>query len=612
VLFPLGLLAVLQAVFLPGYLLIRPFGLHRGGLARALILSFASSLVVNHLLVFALTAGHAYRPSTLYVVVALEVAAIAWLVLRDRTPVDSIDRDLTRWRTLIPALAARRPPAALAGFASILAFLGVFAWYLWRGAWGSGQVFSAWDPVVSWNRWAIDWAEDRLPFHTWHYPQLLPTTISLTYVMTGGAQVQFFAKAILALFPLGMLLACWDLMLRRQDARYATAGALGGILMALALRGFLLAGLAEEPVSAMTFLCFYLLLLGERTERWRDAKACLLFAAICAGGAALTKQAGWHVAAIFPLLAWLLVIRRVAPPHDLVRLRAVIVCVVVVLLLAGPWYVYRQLNPSDSEFAFIFGPVHAGRTYAERAQWSMHLLTTTLEMPAWVFLAVAPGLLLLSLLDRVWRWITVLFTVPFIAAWVLFFSYDLRNIAAAIFPAAAGMAIGIGAAIQLLLKRPSTNGAAVQSPSRWRAGWPLAAGACVAVVFLAVGPLRDSRLLDRQRRQQAEIYSPEINHAVLQEAEGEGLRGRIISNYQILPYLPGMRDAYVANPLNKDSAASVERLLRDSAIRYVLYYGWPPHPDFLSAGIPPVRFTPIRTGTCPNGASYMFLSVDRP
>jgi hypothetical protein len=612
VLLALGILSVLQAVFLPGYLVVRWQGLHRGGAARALVLSFATSLLVNHLLAFVLTSAHAYRPGTLYALVALELVALIWLARRDRSTGDPEDRDLVRWRCLIPALAARRPPVALAGSASILALLAVFAWYVCRGALASGAVFSAWDPVVSWNRWAIDWAENRLPWHTWHYPQLLPTTISLTYVMLGGEQVQFFARAIIALFPLAILLACWDLTLRRQDARYAAAGALGGVLLALTLRAHLLAGLAEEPVAAMNWMCLYVLLLGERAASWAEAKRFLFFGVVFAAGGALTKQAGWHMAAIYPVLAYLLVIRRHAPAGSLIRVRAVAGCMVGIVALAGPWYIYRELNPSDSEFGFIFGGVHAGRNYAERAQRALALLSAMLAMPSWVFLYVSPALLALSLLDRSWRWITVLFTAPFILVWVFFFTYDIRNLVAGIFPAAAGMVIGVGGAWEAVRVRGLTRRPGVATMRARGAVW-LAMVALVGLLLaLSRGPLRDSKLLEQQRRQQAEIYSPEVNRAVLEGAPDAGPDAKVVTNYQILPYLPGLKGAYVAHALQAHSADSLEKALSDRAVRYVLYYGGPPHPSYLKDGLPTARFSTVRAGTCPNGASYMLLSVQRP
>jgi len=74
-----------------------------------------------------------------------------------------------------------------------------------------GQIFQQWDAVVSWNRWAVDWAANRLPYATSIYPQLLPTNLSLSYVFMQSSEVWVFAKAFQFLFCLMLLLAMLDL-----------------------------------------------------------------------------------------------------------------------------------------------------------------------------------------------------------------------------------------------------------------------------------------------------------------------------------------------------------------------------------------------------------------
>lgn len=617
----LGLLSIVQAAWLPGHLVVRALGLRRGGLARSLVLSFALSLLANHLAVFALTSAHIYLPPTVYVIFLAELIAMAWLIVRGgraHPAPHEEGRDLERWRALIPLVAERRPIVALVGYACIMALLVAIAWYALAAAQSSAHVISGWDPVVSWNRWALDWAADRLPERTWHYPQLLPTTTSLTYVFMGDPSVQFFAKLIFGLFPLAMLLACWDLMLRNQDVRYGAGGALGALLLSRALGPQLDGGLAEEPIAAMGFISIYALLVGSGAGSWARARAHLIAAVLCCAGAALTKQAGWFLAAVFPALAWLLLIRPCAPRGG-ARWGALALSFLGIIALAGPWYIYRQLNPSDSEFGFILGSVdheghitlgavHHGRSFPERAQRALWLLVQWIGEPEWVFPYLALPALALSLLDRRWRWITLLFTLPFLAGWVFFFSYDVRNIAMALFPAGVAIAIGVGGALGLL---PARRGATASKLAGRRLPWLLGAGMTVMVFVLSRGPLRDSILRRHQREQQVQILAPEVNTAVLAYARDPGLRGRILSNYQILPYLPGLNESYVFHPLH--DAASVEGALKSSGGAYILYYGWPPTPEFLDSGVASGHWTKIAEGRCANsGASFLFLALNPP
>jgi uncharacterized membrane protein len=65
-----GLLAILQIVFVPGNLLLRALGLHRGTVVERLVYSFATSLVVNHWIVCGLVTLGIYPRPVLYAVIA--------------------------------------------------------------------------------------------------------------------------------------------------------------------------------------------------------------------------------------------------------------------------------------------------------------------------------------------------------------------------------------------------------------------------------------------------------------------------------------------------------------------------------------------------------------
>src|SRR5690606_4925023 len=70
--------------------------------------------------------------------------------------------------------------ASLYLIASALA-VGAIVVVLWIWVSNFGTVFQNWDAWASWDRWAVKWAENRFPGDTWEYPQLIPTSYSLTY-----------------------------------------------------------------------------------------------------------------------------------------------------------------------------------------------------------------------------------------------------------------------------------------------------------------------------------------------------------------------------------------------------------------------------------------------
>ena len=113
-----------------------------------------------------------------------------------------------------------------------------------------GQIFQQWDAVVSWNRWAVDWAAGRLPFATSIYPQLLPTNISLSYLFLQSSDVWIFAKSFQFLFCLLLLLATLDMA--RIEGRFGYVPAVAityGLLVAILRFRMLSSGYADVPLA---------------------------------------------------------------------------------------------------------------------------------------------------------------------------------------------------------------------------------------------------------------------------------------------------------------------------------------------------------------------------
>ena len=154
----LGLLSIVQVAFLPGYLALRAARLTEG-LWRTLMLSFALSLVINHFLVLALVLVGCYRPGVVYAVFAVELAlpsgprGVARLSAGER---------LTGWRFGSGGRRGGRSRAA-GPSARLRGGLPADCRLCRPRAYHAGDIFQQWDAVVSWNRWAIDWAANGLP-----------------------------------------------------------------------------------------------------------------------------------------------------------------------------------------------------------------------------------------------------------------------------------------------------------------------------------------------------------------------------------------------------------------------------------------------------------------
>jgi len=223
--FILGLLALLQILFLPGFAIL--YALRRPPLRSApwLAGSFGLSLLANYLAVSCLVCCRVYGPVSLWLLMAVEGVAITLLAIRRRELIPFLSRrpvSLAVLRQQVNGLPL--PTVILWASASVVL---VYYVQLFFANMGTGFVYR--DPVVSWNRWALDWSMNQPAHHTWHYPQVLPTNWSIVYVLTGGP-IWYFPKALMPLFPLGILFLLIYQYRHTREAGWLLAVPLFGVI----------------------------------------------------------------------------------------------------------------------------------------------------------------------------------------------------------------------------------------------------------------------------------------------------------------------------------------------------------------------------------------------
>ncbi len=519
-----GSLGLLQALFLPGFLVARLAGAR--GLARTLALAMAASLVLNLGIAALLVATGLWRRECWLAIFAIELAAVAWLVARGR-------RGGIRAPVSVPAA-----PWRLAEFAAGLAVAALALWYAGRVARAGAGVFTGWDDVASWNRWALDWAEGRFPGHTWNYPQAVPVAWAITYAFMGTDEVQSFARGMMPLFGLGAMVA-----LARGGGRDRLAGLAAAWFAGtfLARVNNVTAGLADLPVA---FLAAVALSELPRPGEPPDAARSPRRAALLAGGAALVKQAGLAVAAVVPVLAAL------ASPRGR-RLRGALAGWGLAALVALPWYALKQAEIAagreTSEVLHVLTGAHGGLGPWERAAAGFARLSGLAGGPLVLLALLALGLL--GLRDRAARPVVLLLALPFTLAWALGFSYDPRNLSVAL----VGWAVGCGAGLAALAGArrgpplPWVEGAAARARAV-----AVPALAAMLVATLAAGALRvpDAALLERQRELRRGLGDPGVAGALHDLRVAGALEGLGVADPGVLlAYAPGWRErVIVADP----------------------------------------------------------------
>lgn len=398
--FFLGLLSIIQGIFLPGFAIL---GFSRGlPLALRIVFAFPVSLVFNHHAVFLLSLLGLYRRPAVFALMALEVGALGWLLLKRRSPAPPLK--------LGNPLAGLSQARFLFGAAGFLLMAAAFWKEGGRFAGDLGMPFVHWD-AFTWDRWAHEWDSGAVPRGTLLYPQLLPILYSLTYKITGEPGLQLFARALTGafqIFSMGSLLLMALLSVEGALIYPLTAHFLI-LFLNKTLPGMVYSGYADAPLTyfpVALMLCFEL----GRNRREEAVQRALpwLTAAVIAGGA-FTKQGG-----LFLL---------VCGPFALARPLSVLWRAVA---LTAPWFIHR--------FVYVLQGKDMGNrpalesllppSYIDRLRQALAYVRTSFP--------TLPPALLLGVFHRRALALAILFTVPYGVIWALTASYAERNLAMAL------------------------------------------------------------------------------------------------------------------------------------------------------------------------------------
>jgi hypothetical protein len=528
-----GLIAIVQVAFLPGFIVLQLLNIR--GFFLKCILAFAFSLALNYQLVFILTATGFYTRGEMTGVLVAELLASGWLFARQHSLSDRINLALFQGNS-----TGQRFFFRIANyFFLIAAFCSLLVMLLTLLKENPG-VFHTGDDVMSWNRWAVEWFNGRFPSGSGEYPQLLPANWSTTYLLTRTADVQMFAKAVMAVFPVAVLFVFYDAY-RRFFSLGALAGSVFCAYLFLQLLGPLGSGYADIPVAFFALLTFYLIYLHNRNVLGlRDT---LVSVAITASGAALTKQAGFFVLVIAILLLLLTVVKKRAlhvQCHDFLPLMYVILAV---SLLVIPWYAFKEnqirkgIDPSN--VGYVTSGIYAEKNPLKR------VLTATLDVEKrtgvprafWVVFVV---LLVISLKTQIGRR-SLFVGLPYYLIWAAFFSYDNRNMALSL----PFLSIAAGEGFCFVLGLINHSGSEGRTFSRHLTlDAPLGVSLGVLLSFIVTLALLGSAkypssvLIAKSNEIRRKVGDPIINQKLYEFYYSTGFKGKVVSIYPEMCVLP--------------------------------------------------------------------------
>jgi len=415
----LGPLAFFQLIFIPGYIFLNIFKFKSPNKLQTIIYSFSLSLLINYLLVYYLTLIKAYNAYVIYSLLVIEFFYLVYLSIKKRNKFN-INFKFTN----IKLFNIKSQNLLLKDiFFTICIFITAGFFYFFIS--NLGSIFSNWDPVFSWNRWAIDWYLGGLPKLTDYYPQLIPANWSITYIIMQNHYIQLFAKSIMPLFTIFNLFLFLDLYLAKRNITYLV----GLLIYATIILGygliFVKTGYVDIPVSFFSFLT-----ISEIVKAGRSSLSLkrIVLIILFSSAAALTKQGGLFI--LFFSIGWVLCsLIRHKKEFSNSRITKKIAIVLSIVLFNLSWYIIKIIKIAKgfdvTLISYLIRDIHRGRNYIERFMYGLSNLHGSLIL--FVFLLL---LVILSVFNKKVRLISTTITLPLIIAWGFWFSYDNRNLIA--------------------------------------------------------------------------------------------------------------------------------------------------------------------------------------
>lgn len=568
--FILGLISFFQVVFIPGFILVKYFHLvptnrfeprgnsrshannvNKGGkfanLLLTLVYAFAFSLLINYLLVFAGTLLGIYTCWYLYIVLGLEALLLGfyWYCEAGKeSGIFNLNAIANGFKSFTHSHSLIFNLLFIFSFAVLLVYVFYFLYFL-------GTVFMHWDPVASWNRFALDWANNSLPHQSWRYPQLIPANWSVSYVLMQSTGVETFAKATMSFFSIAVLLLFLEMALRRRCSVYLIGLiCYGALLSYLYEPSVIVSGYVDIAVSFFGFLAFHTMHELKNNAKKEQLYRSIMLAVLFASAAAVTKQAGLFILSVVLIWAFVMLIRfqRRSGMHWNIIFKPMILMFGIVLVITGSWYGLKEIQISkglDSSMIQKVQNVHKEKDPVIRFGQAVEGLLTHRHVKLKLLTGLYFVFVLLGLFRRESWWATLFIGIPFTLIWAFFFSYDLRNLNLAVPFMAFSGSFGIAFVKKKLeaLFLYFNQFQAIRIPFKF-----IFLSIILLLIVLNFTLLDRNTLLRNQEEQMKTIGELELNRQLYRYHETAGLTGKIATNYLYLRRLPRLKQFFYYGP----------------------------------------------------------------
>jgi hypothetical protein len=552
------ILGLIQALILPG--LICSYYLKDIRPIDRIIFASTTSLIINYGVVWLLYILNIYSQTSVLVLMLVEL----FILFRLRTLFFKDVADA--YQSAGDFITRCRDTKGVSFYFVLFVLFCAYYFHLLKAN-GFLTVFTHWDAVVSWNRWAVELYDGTFQGSR-GYPLAVPILWSIVYVVADETNLQAFAKYICVYWPFlgGLALFASG----RYALKFKNALALSSIFyLYLLSKGshtvdFVFSGLVDPFMAAFgaLFVYFALFISSRSNNQYAGYKTAVTFVLLSLVGAALVKLTGVILLFDFVCLIGFLVIYKENLQHH--RLHLFWLCIAV-LFLAIHWYVITTFYWRDWQ------PISEYDSLQDSRGWLRPFLHLSLfgQTFGWGFVGLATmgvfssrrALALLSLV-----------IVPLFIFCAVTVGYDLRATFIVFAPVSVLAAVGIFYGFNVVAKVCGQ----ISAPFVHKANSRLYAAVLLAVVVILViaGGLmhvfsRDKILSSNtEKRVAANDFGNAGNKRLLQIFEAEP-DARIISCWQTPVGLPGAKGRFI--PSGNCTVTLLDGWLTDPKIKYWLY-----------------------------------------
>jgi hypothetical protein len=385
---------------------------------------------------------------------------------------------------------------------------------------------------------------------------LVSANWSISYVLQGDNAVQFFNTLIPPLFFVWIFLMLFDLGFQKQETGFFIAAFIARYMIKKLMGDQIFNGYMDVPAASMVFLPLYTLLKAESLgEKYQ--KQSIWLAVLFSAGAVTTKQAGWITVVLVPVAirSWCF------DGFKALNRKQLITLLILTALIVLPFYLINLFSTPQAGESVTEIVAQGIKDFNQTYSWSHKWLLIRQQLGKYFFVIIL-SLAGLPLVSRKYRLVFFLSAWPVIMLWGLLFSYDTRNLAAAL----PGVAVLCGFA----LDRLSQIG--LLAVSRWQIGKiPVGIIAVIVglfIIIIAVFLLPDDLLVERQRELSRKLFGAELNQELLFDILGESYQeGNILTDYPA-NFLPGYQECCQMINFKRDDL--LDQKLKSGEVRYLL------------------------------------------